>query len=68
MQQTRVDAASVVVWPQVWNIETLECVHVLQCHGGGSVYSLAVTKEHIICGTYENKITVRHKSREALTY
>ena len=31
----------------------------LQCHGGGSVYSLAVTEEHIICGTYENKICVR---------
>ena len=43
---------------QVWNLETLECIHVLQCQGGGSVYSLAVTNQHIICGTYENKITV----------
>ena len=34
----------------------------LQCHGGGSVYSLAVTKEHIICGTYENKICVRESA------
>ena len=31
----------------------------LQCQGGGSVYSLAVTNQHIICGTYENKINVR---------
>ena len=43
---------------QVWELETLECIHVLQCHGGGSVYSLAVTSQHIICGTYENKINV----------
>jgi len=43
----------------VWELETLECVHVLQCQGGGSVYSLAVTNQHIICGTYENKINVR---------
>ena len=40
-------------------LATLECIHVLQCQGGGSVYSLAVTNEHIICGTYENKIYVR---------
>ena len=39
-------------------METLECVHVLEA-SGGSVYSLAVTKEHIICGTYENSILVR---------
>ena len=44
---------------QVWNLDTLACAHVLQCHGGGSVYSLAVTNQHIICGTYENKINVR---------
>ena len=31
--------------------------HVVQC-GGGSVYSLAVTNKHIICGTYENMIHV----------
>ena len=43
---------------QIWNLETLECGHVLQCQGGGSVYSLAVTNQHIICGTYENKINV----------
>jgi E3 ubiquitin-protein ligase TRAF7 len=43
---------------KIWDLETLECIQVLQCHGGGSVYSLAVTKEHIICGTYENKICV----------
>ena len=43
---------------QIWDLESLECTQVLQCHGGGSVYSLAVTKEHIICGTYENRICV----------
>ncbi|CAI8007245.1 E3 ubiquitin-protein ligase TRAF7 [Geodia barretti] len=43
---------------KIWDLESLECTQVLQCHGGGSVYSLAVTEEHIICGTYENKICV----------
>lgn len=42
---------------QVWNMETLEVAHVVQC-GGGSVYSLVVTDKHIICGTYENRIHV----------
>jgi len=42
----------------VWDLSSLECIHVLQCQGGGSVYSLAVTGQHIICGTYENKINV----------
>ena len=57
---------SVISWIfqlQVWELETLECIHVLQCHGGGSVYSLAVTSQHIICGTYENKINVRELER-----
>lgn len=44
---------------QVWNLDTLDCIHVLQCQKGGSIYSLAVTNQHIICGTYENKIYVR---------
>ncbi len=43
----------------MWNLESLECINVLQCQGGGSVYSVAVTNQHIICGTYENKINVR---------
>ncbi|XP_064406135.1 E3 ubiquitin-protein ligase TRAF7-like [Halichondria panicea] len=43
---------------KIWTLETFECVRVLQCQGGGSVYSLAVTNQHIICGTYENKINV----------
>ena len=47
-----------MIFLQIWDLESLECTQVLQCHGGGSVYSLAVTKEHIICGTYENKICV----------
>ena len=43
--------------PQIWTLEALECVQVLECPGG-SVYSLCVTNYHIICGTYENKINV----------
>ena len=39
-------------------MESLEVVHVLKCVGA-SVYSLAVTNRHIICGTYENLIHVR---------
>ena len=54
--------ACTVIYPsiylQVWDLANLECIHVLQCQGGGSVYSLAVTNQHIICGTYENKINV----------
>ncbi len=38
-------------------MDTLEVVHVLQC-SGGSVYSLAITNKHIVCGTYENLIHV----------
>lgn len=43
---------------QIWDIRSLECVHVLQT-SGGSVYSIAVTNHHIVCGTYENLIHVR---------
>ena len=35
----------------------MEVAHVLQCNGG-SVYSLAVTDRHIVCGTYENMIHI----------
>ena len=42
---------------QLWDLDTLECVRVLQT-SGGSVYSLAVTKEYIVCGTYENQVQV----------
>uniref|UniRef100_UPI00358F5F70 E3 ubiquitin-protein ligase TRAF7-like n=1 Tax=Myxine glutinosa TaxID=7769 RepID=UPI00358F5F70 len=42
---------------KIWDIRTLECVHVLQT-SGGSVYSIAVTSHHIVCGTYENLIHV----------
>ena len=45
---------------QLWDLDTLECVRVLQT-SGGSVYSLAVTKEYVVCGTYENQIQVRLK-------
>uniref|UniRef100_A0AAY5JYM6 RING-type domain-containing protein n=1 Tax=Esox lucius TaxID=8010 RepID=A0AAY5JYM6_ESOLU len=44
---------------KIWDIRSLECVHVLQT-SGGSVYSIAVTNHHIVCGTYENLIHVRH--------
>uniref|UniRef100_A0A8B9BVV0 TNF receptor associated factor 7 n=1 Tax=Anser brachyrhynchus TaxID=132585 RepID=A0A8B9BVV0_9AVES len=43
---------------KIWDIRNLECVHVLQT-SGGSVYSIAVTNHHIVCGTYENLIHVR---------
>lgn len=43
---------------QIWSLDKLEVVHVLKCEGG-SVYSLAVTNQHVICGTYENLIHVR---------
>ncbi|KAL7979038.1 hypothetical protein Chor_015062 [Crotalus horridus] len=42
---------------KIWDIRNLECVHVLQT-SGGSVYSIAVTNHHIVCGTYENLIHV----------
>ncbi|XP_078481474.1 zinc finger protein [Ciona intestinalis] len=42
---------------KIWDVRTLACVHVLQT-SGGSVYSIAVTNHHIVCGTYENSIHV----------
>uniref|UniRef100_A0A8K9WPR4 E3 ubiquitin-protein ligase TRAF7 n=1 Tax=Oncorhynchus mykiss TaxID=8022 RepID=A0A8K9WPR4_ONCMY len=42
---------------KIWDIRSLDCVHVLQT-SGGSVYSIAVTNHHIVCGTYENLIHV----------
>lgn len=42
---------------KIWDVSTLECIHVLQT-SDGSVYSIAVTNHHIICGTYENCIHV----------
>ncbi|KAF2984150.1 hypothetical protein EK904_007639 [Melospiza melodia maxima] len=45
---------------KIWDIRNLECVHVLQT-SGGSVYSIAVTNHHIVCGTYENLIHCRGK-------
>lgn len=41
----------------VWDARTFECMHVLET-SGGSVYSIAVTNHHILCGTYENVIHV----------
>lgn len=49
---------------QIWDIRNLECVHVLQT-SGGSVYSIAVTNHHIVCGTYENLIHVRAAGLDA---
>lgn len=42
---------------QMWDLETLECIRMLET-SGGSVYSIAVTDHHILCGTYENCIHV----------
>lgn len=47
----------IVNFSQIWSLDKLEVVHVLKC-GGGSVYSLAITNQHVICGTYENLIHV----------
>ena len=33
---------------------------------GGSVYSLAVTNQYIICGTYENNINVSESNTECV--
>ena len=42
---------------KVYDLKTFEQVHVIPTQGG-SVYSLAVSREYIICGTYENTIHV----------
>ncbi|KFO22834.1 E3 ubiquitin-protein ligase TRAF7 [Fukomys damarensis] len=44
---------------KIWDIQTLDCIHVLQL-SGGSVYSIAVMNPHIVCGTCENLIHVWH--------
>jgi len=50
---------------KVWDLETLDCVHQLETPGG-SVYSIAITSHHILCGTYENCIHV--STTHSLTY
>lgn len=47
----------VYLYDQIWDLQSLECIRVLDCLGG-SVYSLLVTTHYIACGTYENKINV----------
>uniref|UniRef100_A0A8C6RPF0 TNF receptor-associated factor 7 n=1 Tax=Nannospalax galili TaxID=1026970 RepID=A0A8C6RPF0_NANGA len=42
---------------KIWDIRTLNCIHVLQT-SGGSVYSITVMNHHIVCGTYKNLIHV----------
>jgi len=42
---------------KVWDLDTLDCIHQLETPGG-SVYSIAITSHHILCGTYENCIHV----------
>ncbi|XP_064610459.1 LOW QUALITY PROTEIN: E3 ubiquitin-protein ligase TRAF7-like [Liolophura sinensis] len=42
---------------KIWDLETLECVQILET-SGGSVYSIAISTQHILCGTYENCIHV----------
>ena len=46
-----------ICYSQIWDLNSFECVHIMEPHGG-SVYSLAVTNQYIICGTYENCINV----------
>jgi len=43
---------------KVWDLKTLEQVKVIETQGG-SVYSLVVSADYIIVGTYENCIHVR---------
>jgi len=57
----RFKCSEVVLLLQIWDVRTLECKHVLQT-SGGSVYSIAVTNHHIVCGTYENCIHVSSNS------
>ena len=42
---------------QIWSLDKLEPLHELET-SGGSVYSIAITPHHILCGTYENCIHV----------
>lgn len=42
---------------KIWDLDTLECVRQLDIPGG-SIYSIAVTPHHILCGMYENCIHV----------
>ncbi|WAQ96435.1 TRAF7-like protein [Mya arenaria] len=42
---------------KIWDIDRLECVRQLET-SGGSVYSIAITSHHVLCGTYENVIHV----------
>ncbi|PIK61721.1 putative E3 ubiquitin-protein ligase [Apostichopus japonicus] len=41
----------------IWDVNTLEVVHSLQT-SGGSVYSITITNQYIVAGTYENNIHV----------
>lgn len=49
-----------IICVKIWDLDTLEVVHNLET-SEGSVYSLAVTNHHILCGTYENVIHVRQR-------
>lgn len=42
---------------KIWDLDTLECVRQLDIPGG-SIYSIAITPHHILCGMYENSIHV----------
>lgn len=42
---------------KIWDLETLEFVRQLETPGG-SIYSIAITPHHILCGMYENCIHV----------
>lgn len=49
-----------IICAKIWDLDSLEVVHNLET-SEGSVYSLAVTTHHILCGTYENVIHVRRR-------
>ncbi|KAL4230818.1 E3 ubiquitin-protein ligase traf7 [Mactra antiquata] len=42
---------------KIWDLDSLECLRQLET-SGGSVYSIAITNHHVLCGTYENVIHV----------
>jgi len=46
-----------LIFYQIWDLDTLDFIRQLETPGG-SVYSIAISSHHILCGTYENCIHV----------
>ena len=42
---------------QIWSLDSYECLREMHC-SGGSVYSMTLTNKYLVCGTYENCISV----------